>query len=186
MKKPQYLFKSARLGFRTWSVSDIDAMSAISSDADVMRYFPYTQDHSHTRRFVHEMNAHFEEHGYCYYAVDELSTGMFIGFIGLKWVQLDSDSFTDIGWRLSPAFWGHGFATEGAIRCLEFGLEDLGLKRIYAIAPKVNTSSIRVMKKAGMMFLREFDHPLLRGHTELQKCVLYLKEIKAAQNLGRT
>ncbi|NND94779.1 MAG: GNAT family N-acetyltransferase [Flavobacteriales bacterium] len=172
----RYIFKSPRLGFRTWLDTDIDVMARISSNPEVMRYFPNTQDHAHTERFVHEMNRHFDQYGYCYYAVDELTTGHFIGFIGMKWVELDFDSFTDIGWRLAPSFWGQGYATEGAIRCLDFGNKDLGLERIFAIAPKANTPSVAVMKKAGMKFLREFAHTLLEGHIELRNCVLYSKE----------
>lgn len=175
MNSPTYIFSSQRLGFRTWRESDIPAMCEISSDPKAMEYFPSTQSFDHTRRFVHEMTTHYDKYGYCYYAVDEISSGKFMGFIGMKWVELDFDSFTDIGWRLAPSFWGQGLATEGALCCLNYGLIDLGLERICAIAPQVNTPSIHVMKKAGMRFVRTFEHPLLSDNERLSTCVLYEK-----------
>ena len=164
------------MGFRRWLETDIPSMAAISANPEVMRFFPSTQDYKHTERFVHEMNAHFDKYGYCYYAVDQLSSGDFIGFIGLKWIEMDFGSFTDIGWRLAPEFWGFGYATEGAKRCLNHGFQQLKIKKMYAIAPSINAPSIHVMKKAGLHFERVFDHPLLKDYERLHNCVLYFKE----------
>ena len=38
----KYLFTSERLGFRNWIDSDVDKMIDISSDPDVMEFFPAT------------------------------------------------------------------------------------------------------------------------------------------------
>ena len=35
-----YLFKSERLGFRNWSMADVDAMAEINQDKAVMAFFP--------------------------------------------------------------------------------------------------------------------------------------------------
>ena len=89
-------------------------------------------------------------------------------------------SFTpaiDIGWRLSNKFWGKGYATEGAQRCLSFAFEELNLKHIVSIAPLVNENSIRVMQKIGMHKLLEFNHPQLTEYKNLVHCVCY--EIKS-------
>jgi RimJ/RimL family protein N-acetyltransferase len=173
----EYLFCSQRLGFRKWTASDVPHMAEISADPEVMRFFPSTHDISRTVAFIKAMNEDFDIHGYCYYAVDELSSASFIGFIGLKWIELEIEpyAFTDIGWRLKSSAWGRGLATEGALCCLRHGLHTLNLKEIYAIAPKVNHPSISVMEKAGMSFIKDFNHPKLKGEERLQKCVLYSK-----------
>jgi len=175
MKESSYIFTSQRLGFRNWKESDISNMAAISADPKVMEFFPSTQDHAHTARFVQEMMEHYDRYGYCYFAVEELESKSFIGFIGLKWVEYEFGSFTDIGWRLSPAFWGKGYATEGAICCLEYGFKVLSLEKIFAIAPRINIPSIHVMQKAGMSMEREFEHPMLANNESLKTCVLYQK-----------
>lgn len=174
----KYLFSSARLGFRNWEETDIEKMSAINNDPEVMRYFPGIPSEAQTRTFIANMQTLFNRKGFCYFAVDHLEDGTFIGFIGLNEKDFESD-FTpcmDIGWRLKRAYWNKGLATEGAASCLAYGFQELGFDSIKAIAPKINMPSISIMKKIGMEKLRDFVHPLLKDDERLRDCVLY--EIK--------
>lgn len=170
-----YLFKSERLGFRNWLSEDIPKMTVISSDPEVMRYFPAIATPEQTALFIERMQDMLNEKGYCYFAVDELETGVLIGFIGLYYQEFDS-SFTpavDIGWRLATEFWGKGYATEGARRCLEYAFSVLQLTDIISTAPLVNKPSIRVMEKIGMQKMMEFKHPRLKGNDHLENCACY-------------
>lgn len=170
-----YLFESERLGFRNWIESDVEHMIAINQDTEVMKYFPSIPNAEQTKDFVVEMQTLFDAKGFCYFAVDTLATGEFIGFIGISEKDFEAD-FTpclDIGWRLKRSAWNKGFATEGAKRCLQYAFEELQLSTINSIAPKINEPSIAVMKKIGMKFVKNFDHPLLPGDGRLQHCVLY-------------
>ena len=172
-----YIFQSTRLGFRNWNEKDIAPMASISADEEVMKYFPAVATFEQTTAFISRMQEEFAEKGYCYFAVDELSTNTFIGFIGLSWKTFEAD-FTPcvhIGWRLSPSAWNKGFATEGAIRCLDYAFDTLKLAKVYSMAPMINTPSERVMQKAGMIKVGEFEHSLLKDHPELMQCVLYVK-----------
>ncbi|MEQ6118661.1 GNAT family N-acetyltransferase [Reichenbachiella sp. MALMAid0571] len=103
-----------------------------------------------------------------------------MGFIGISEQTFES-GFTpciDIGWRLSQAEWGKGFVTEGAKRCLDFAFNTIGLKNIKSMCPIVNSRSIRVMEKLEMTKKSHFNHPLLKNHKHLEKCVLYEIERK--------
>lgn len=170
-----YIFESERLGFRNWTASDVEKMALLNADKEVMEFFPNTETLEQTQNFIERMQQQFLEKGFCYFAVDELATSNFIGFIGLSEKTFESD-FTpcvDIGWRLGKNFWNRGFATEGAKRCLDFGFEDLKLEKIVAIAPKVNIKSEAVMQKTGMQKVKDFKHPLLDLYPQIQECVLY-------------
>lgn len=150
-------------------------MGLINADPKVMEFFPDVQSQHHTDAFVDRMMAHFEEHGYCYMAVETLEDGEFIGFIGLANQDFESD-FTpcvDIGWRLAQSTWGKGYATEGARRCLEFGFEEMKLENIKAICPEINERSEAVMQKIGMTKTKSFLHPLLSELKTLESCLLY-------------
>ena len=109
------------------------------------------------------------------FAVDKLENGEFIGFIGLSEQTYEAD-FTpciDIGWRIKRSEWNKGFATEGAKRCLDYALNDLKIKEIYSVAPKINTKSEHIMKKIGLKKQYEFEHPSLINNERLKICVLY-------------
>lgn len=176
MQTKSYLFTSDRLGFRNWMPEDLPGMAAINANPDVMEYFPTIQDSTQTKEFIDRMQQQLAEKGYCYFAVDKLVDGAFIGFVGLSWQTYTAD-FTpcvDIGWRLKKEEWNQGFATEGAKRCLTYAFNDLGLETIYAVAPKVNVKSEHIMQTIGMQKVTEFQHPLLENDVRLRECVLYV------------
>ena len=171
----EYLFQSERLGFRNWIDSDTPKMIEISSDPDVMQFFPAIATKIQTVEFIDRMKLMYIEKGYCYFAVDQLKDGSFIGFIGLYYETYESQ-FTpgvDIGWRLNKKHWNNGLATEGAKKCLDYGFNKLGLKNIIATAPIINIKSIRVMEKIGMTKLSEFKHPRLKSNKQLEDCVCF-------------
>lgn len=171
----EYIFRSTRLGFRNWMQDDVLPMSRINADPVVMEFFPGTKTMEETQAFVERMQKQFDEKGFCYFAVDRLDTGVFIGFVGISEQTFESD-FTpcvDIGWRLSTEQWGNGFATEGAKRCLEYAFNELNLQTIVSVCPVVNKRSAAVMQKIGMQEIRTFDHPLLTHDAWLKNCVLY-------------
>lgn len=175
---PSYLFTSDRLGFRSWTLDDILPMHTINSDPQVMRFFPSIPSPEQTTRFVERMQGQQERNGYCYFATERLEDRQLIGFIGLAEQTYEAD-FTpcvDIGWRLARSSWGKGYATEGALRCLDYAFQELGLERILSVAPKVNTPSISVMQKISMTWVKNFQHSALKDYPELAECVLYAIE----------
>lgn len=172
---PNYIFTSERLGFRTWKDSDYTELSKINLDEAVMEFFPTRLTEEESGQFIFGQQMNFNESGYCYFAVEILESQELIGFIGLS-EQLWESDFTpaiDIGWRLKASSQGNGYATEGALRCLDYAFNNLALKEIISVAPKVNIPSIKIMKKIGMKFIKEFNHPKLENDERLERCVLY-------------
>ena len=88
------------------------------------------------------------------------STGEQIGFAGLKY--LDELGEVDVAYRLLPAHWGQGLATEVALASVRYGFAALGLKRIIGLVMPKNIASVRVLEKTG---LRYSGTVTLWGHT---------------------
>lgn len=141
----------------------------------VMRYFPALQGRAETASFIARLQANYEERGYCYFALETLDDRQFIGFTGLMWQNYDAPftPCTDMGWRLATSAWGKGYATEAAVRCIQYAFDELKLEKVVATAPRVNLPSINVMQKAGMRYIQDFNHPRLKGDERLERCVLY-------------
>ena len=150
-------------------------MIAINADPKVMEFFPGIPTVDQTITFIHKMQKQFEKNGFCYFAVDKLDDGEFIGFIGLAEQTFEAE-FTpciDIGWRIKQQYWGKGYAREGAKKCFDFAFNDLKIKTIKSIAPEINLKSVHMMQKIGMRKVSTFNHPLLKDHEHLKTCVLY-------------
>lgn len=173
-----YIIKTSRLGLRNWTDDDLDAFAAINQNDEVMAYFPSKPDRAQTLALIQRMQKQFADHGYCYFAAELLDTKELIGFIGLCYQTYEAPftPCTDIGWRLDPRFWGHGYATEGAEACLDYAFGELGLERVVAVAASVNIPSLAVMKRIGMEAQYTFDHPALLDNDYLRECWWY--EIK--------
>ena len=179
-KNKNYIFRSERLGFRNWNLNDIDPLQEINSDEKVMAFFPSLPTREQTSEFIERMIKHFDDKGFCYFAVDKLENNEFIGFIGLS-EQTYKAEFTpciDLGWRIKSNEWNKGYATEGAKKCLDYAFNHLKLETIYSVAPKVNTKSIHIMEKIGLTMQYEFEHPLLITNERLRTCVLYNSQRK--------
>ncbi|RKD90517.1 GNAT family N-acetyltransferase [Mangrovibacterium diazotrophicum] len=73
-------------------------------------------------------------------------------FIGLAGFILSNDKFRlgEIYYKLNPAFWGNGYATEVAKRLIKLGFEDFNLHKVEAGVATENSKSIRVLEKSGM------------------------------------
>jgi RimJ/RimL family protein N-acetyltransferase len=170
-----YLFQSQRLGFRIWNSDDLAPFSRMNQDEEVMRHFPKTLTETESQEFINRMDEMYSRLGFCYFAVDEIESGQFIGFMGLaeKKFTNQEGQFIDIGWRLAPEFWNKGFATEGAKRILAFAKDDLQLTEIISIAPASNNNSIKVMEKIGMHYSRNFKFDVLKEYPALENCVWY-------------
>jgi len=170
-----YLFTSERLGFRNWKISDLEEMSVINADVDVMKHFPQTLTKEETAAFIDRQKAHYEKFGYNYFATEVLESGEFIGFIGFSALDFEAEftPATDIGWRINKSAWGKGFATEGAKRCLEFAFKELQLTRIVSIFTEMNQKSEKVMQKIGMIKKGSFNHPKLKDFPKYEHCIWY-------------
>ena len=173
-----YLFKSERLGFRKWRSSDLAPFAQMNADSEVMEFFPAVMSPQETQQMIERIQAQFDRQGYGLYAVDQLATRSFIGFIGFIYQEFEA-FFTpcvEIGWRLRRAAWNQGFATEGAERCLAYGFEALNFQEVYSITALPNKKSERIMQKIGMAKAGEFEHPKIADGHWLKRHVLYKKE----------
>jgi RimJ/RimL family protein N-acetyltransferase len=169
------VLETPRLYLRKWQKADRFPFAQMNADPAVMRYFlkPLTEEESHA--FVDRIEKQMAERGYGLWAVELKQTNRFIGFIGFNYTDFPSD-FTpciEIGWRLQQASWGHGYATEGALGCLEFGFRTLGFTEIFSFTSVLNTPSEKVMQKIGMRKLKEFAHPRIEPTNPLCPHVLY-------------
>ena len=171
------ILATPRLILRRWRESDREPFARMNADPRVMEFFPHPLSRSDSDAAVDRINAHFDAHGFGLYAAELSANHRFIGFIGLA-VPAFAAGFTpcvEIGWRLSPEYWGRGLATEGAREVARFAFTGLGLDSLVSFTVPANRRSRRVMEKIGMIRdpAEDFDHPNLAPGHPLRRYVLY-------------
>ena len=146
--------QTARLRLRPFRESDAEALFALQSSANVLRYWdsPPWSDPSRAERFIAVCRQLADDGTGARLAIDRESDGVFIGWCSLTGWNRDFRSAT-LTYCLEEAAWGHGYATEAARALLGWAFDVMDLNRIQAETDTRNLASARVLEKIG--FLRE-------------------------------
>lgn len=143
------VLQTERLVLRLFRESDLDAYAEMCADPEVMRYLAGGKPLSRADawRNMAMILGHWQLRGYGLWAVEERKSGMMIGQIGCwnpeGWPGLE------IGWTLRRAYWGQGFATEGAYAAIRYAFNELGQSHIISLIRPENTASIRIAERVG-------------------------------------
>ena len=170
------MIKTNRLRLRNWREEDLAPFAEMSSDAELMRYFPSTLTRAESDELANRQRENIDRQGWGIWAVELLENGQFIGLTGLQH-QPDRFAFspcTEMAWRIARPYWGKGYATEAAMAALEYGFSTLSLSELVAFAVAGNQASISVMEKIGMTSDGDtFLHPEMPVSHPLAEHVLY-------------
>ena len=156
---PDWPLETSRLRLRPFVDDDFEAMHAMRSNADVVRYLyedPLSPDETRsllTRKIAAHSWAH--EGDWLTAAVVERASGLTVGDVALLWVA-ERDRTAEVGFILDPRQQGKGFATEAARALLDWAFTSAGLHRVIGRTEARNAASARVLEKLGMRLEAHF------------------------------
>jgi RimJ/RimL family protein N-acetyltransferase len=147
----QPTLRTQRLLLRPRSLTDTDACVRMDQEPEVTRYVsgPWSDPVAH-RAFIEQRTRgpYPDGLGYWTLAARDQPTE-FVGWVLL--IPLDAiGPETEIGWRLRPAFWRLGYASEAARAVLRHGFDSAGLDEVLAEIDAANIASIGVAERLGM------------------------------------
>jgi RimJ/RimL family protein N-acetyltransferase len=144
--------ETERLVLEPMTIEDIDAYLGLHADPQVIRFLGEMDRDLATARLEADARV-WVERGHGLFKVTHRDDGRFLGRVGLRyWPQFDE---TEVGWTLRAQEWGHGYATEAAIACAEFGFRELPDDYLTSCIQPENARSIAVAERLGMTPLRE-------------------------------
>ncbi|MBD1228909.1 GNAT family N-acetyltransferase [Xenorhabdus griffiniae] len=169
--------ETERLRLRAWKAEDREPFFRLSSNPDVMEFFPDILTKTQSDTFIDNCIRKFEmQGGWGLWAVELKQNGEFIGSVGLNVpnIKFPFSPFVEIGWRLDKPFWRQGYTCEAARRIFDFAFTEIGLEEVVAFTTISNYRSENVMKKLGMVRdEKTFLHPGLEKNHPLREHVLY-------------
>ncbi|HEY7935093.1 MAG TPA: GNAT family N-acetyltransferase [Solirubrobacteraceae bacterium] len=143
--------QTERLRLRPIGLADIDEFLALHSDPEVTR-FVGSLDRPQAVGRIELAQREWAQRGHGMCTVCERATGRFLGRVGLRyWSQFEE---TEVGWMLHRDAWGHGYATEAARACIDWGFGHLTVPYLTAMIHPENVRSIRVAQRLGLAPLR--------------------------------
>jgi len=147
------ILETDRLLLREYVEDDAESFFKLNTDPEVVRFVPdkpLLNVEQARQTLIDHPIADYRRYGFGRGACILKSTGEQIGLAGLKY--LDELGEVDVAYRLLPAHWGQGLATEVALASVRYGFADLGLKRIIGLVMPKNIASVRVLEKTGLRY----------------------------------
>lgn len=146
---------------RAWA-EDWEEQRILDANPEVMATLGGLRSVEETRAYMERHDRHWTEHGFGLWVITDRASGAFVGRGGLRHIELDDGlGGIELGYALTPEFWGRGLATELARAAMEIGVERLGLERIIGVTLPTNRASRRVLEKAGLAYAGETSYKSL-------------------------
>lgn len=145
--------ETERLILRKVAQRDADAMFAYASNDEVTRYVTWKthQSREESSGYIATAEQRYEAGEIAPWAIEFKENGNMIGTVDfVAWRP--EHQWAELGYVLSPEYWGKGIITEAAGELMRLGFEEMGLVRVQARCFKENGASERVMQKLGMTY----------------------------------
>jgi RimJ/RimL family protein N-acetyltransferase len=156
---PGTVLETVRLVLREFSAADLDHLTNLDADPEVLRYLSSHGPPSRATvkaeilpRLIDEYALH---PGFGRWAVQEKVSGAFVGWASLD-LRREAPRAAELGYRLRRAAWGRGYATEVSRALIQRAFAHLDVDRVFATTMAVNMRSRRVLEKAGLRHVRTF------------------------------
>jgi RimJ/RimL family protein N-acetyltransferase len=145
------VIETTRLILRPWQSADIAANTAMLSDPDSGRFITpdgkaITTENGGWRNAA-LISGHWALHGFGMFAVEEKSSGRYIGRVG-PWCPPQWPGF-EVGWGIAPECRGKGYAVEAARTSIDWVFATFEIDEIIHCIDPVNAPSQAVARRLG-------------------------------------
>jgi [ribosomal protein S5]-alanine N-acetyltransferase len=149
------IIETDRLWLRELVPEDADALAAVISDPETMRFYPEPRDRAGVESWVERNRRRYQEDGHGLWAMVLRSNGEVIGDCGLTRQEVDGIDEIEIGYHVRRDLWGQGYAPEAARACQGYGFGKLNANRLISLIRPQNLPSRRVAEKTGLTLWKE-------------------------------
>ena len=174
------MLETQRLRLRPWCEDDLDAYVALHADPHVAYWLGGRLSPEEAQASLRRNAERFAEQGWGMFALERKADGAVIGLAGLQPIapEIPCGPGVEASWRLAPAFWRHGYCTEG-MRAVLDDAKARGEREIVSFTAVSNTRSQAVMTRLGFErdSASDFEHPNLPEGHSLRPHAVYRRKL---------
>ncbi len=163
----EFFLESQRLGFRHWSVDDLELAVGLWGDPEVTRFVDARGrlTKAAVEERLREEIALQREHGVQYWPIFDLATGEHVGCCGLRPYDPSRRIF-ELGCHVRSFCWRRGYASEASTAVIDLAFGSLRVAKLFAGHNPGNAASRRLLGKMGFRYSHDepyaatgLDHP---------------------------
>ena len=133
-----------RLRFREFRDDDLDDVVAMFGDPQARRFYPEMDTPEACRGWVEWSKGNYRDHGFGLWALEDLSSGEFLGDCGLTYQPVEGDRLLELGYHLLAEHRGKGLVTEAGRACLDYAFGQLAAPMVCSTVHPENAPSMAV------------------------------------------
>ncbi|HEY2069045.1 MAG TPA: GNAT family protein [Rhizomicrobium sp.] len=171
------ILRTDRLYLRPLAAGDAEALFAIMSDEEAMRFWdwPAFKDYTTVAEIVAGQVADMAEGRALYWAVALVTpdggTGPVIGACDLSEIAR-RQSRAELGFLFNRAWWGNGYAAEAMDAVTRYAMGELGIERLWARVHDGNDASRRLLERLGFSYEGRLAGHIVRDGAR-RDCLIY-------------
>ena len=144
------ILETKRLYLRKLQLSDIQALSYILQDKDVMYAYEHSFSNEEVMQWYEKQQERYKNDGVGLLAVILKSENKLIGQCGLTLQDYKDTKVYEIGYLFNKSYWHNGYAVESAAACKEYAFQKLKIDEVYSIIRTNNYTSQKTAERNGM------------------------------------
>jgi RimJ/RimL family protein N-acetyltransferase len=144
------ILETRRLRLREFRPDDLDELAAMVADEEQMRFYPGPRTRDEAAAWIGRNLSFYEQHGFGFWLIEARETQAFLGYCGIRPLELEGRPGTEIGWHTQKASWNRGIATEAAAGVRDAAFGRFAQTRLVALIDPDHLASRRVADKIGM------------------------------------
>jgi RimJ/RimL family protein N-acetyltransferase len=144
------ILATGRLRLRELTQADLDFVATMLGDAEVMRFYPKPLSRAEAEAWIARQTARYARDGHGLWLVEERSTGVALGTVGLIAQFVDGANEVEVGYLVHRPYWRRGFAVEAALAVRDYAFSSLGRARVISLIRPANLPSQAVARRLGM------------------------------------
>lgn len=129
------------------AAEDFDAWADFSADEETTRFIGGVQPRPAAWRGFCAMAGAWHINGFSMFSLIERASGRWVGRVG-PW-RPEGWPGNEVGWGVSRAFAGRGYAHEAAVASIDFAFDQLGWDDVIHTIDPANTRSIALAQRLG-------------------------------------
>lgn len=138
MKK---ILETERLFLREMTIDDIEALSRVLCDREIMLHYPYTFDEEKVSAWIERNMNRYKDNGFGLWAVCLKDTGEMIGDCGLTLQNIEGEMLPEIGYHIRRDMQHKGYAKEAASAVRDWAFENTDYPALYSYCKYTNIGS---------------------------------------------
>lgn len=150
--------QTERLSFHRYRDEDFEFLQSLLADPEVVRFIGNgnTRNRDGALEFLYWIYRSYREApDIGLRVITREADRRRIGHAGLVNQLVDGNEELEIGYWIAPNYWGQGYAKEAAAAIRDYGIHQLGKKRMISLIQPGNEASKRVAEHVGMSLEKE-------------------------------